>query len=159
MTLPFVSGNQQSWTAAHRAASKSRGTAKAIFDFALLQGSHGVTADEIITVFAVRESTITARIKGLKDSGLLVSTSMTRPTRTGCPAAVFVVPAGADFSSYRESKTRPARKAERELIANTMAAVEKLTTAHRQGSQMEQKQALRNLLRLHGVSQLPLFDS
>jgi hypothetical protein len=59
-------------------------------------GQRGITADEVTAAWGCDHNHVAPRISELKKLGLLIPTKRCRPTRTGSPARVFVVPEFAD---------------------------------------------------------------
>jgi hypothetical protein len=150
--LPYVPGSATSRAAAQAAVPQSKIDARLIFDFIKSRSITGVIADEVITYFdgQIEHSTVTARIKGLKDSRLLVAhpNDLVRKTRKNRDARVFVVPAGADFTNYREIHSSSNSGPKPRVV---LAAVRKLVDAHRFGTPEGRDAMLAELIRLHGV--------
>jgi hypothetical protein len=61
-----------------------------IMAFALTQGIHGLTADELTTAWECSPNHVAPRITELKGARLLVETCRTRLTQAGNPARVLV---------------------------------------------------------------------
>jgi len=88
---PFVSGSD---TSAAAAASITPSAAQAMRDTILAKitysASAGLTCDQVEELLDMRHQTASARIKELKDEGLLLDSGRRRPTRSGRKAAVLV---------------------------------------------------------------------
>jgi hypothetical protein len=83
--------------AAHaRVAPTKQETYRRILGFARWRGQQGITADELTAAWGCDHNHVAPRISELKKLGLLIPTKRTRPTRTGSPARVFVLPEFAD---------------------------------------------------------------
>lgn len=83
--------------------------AERIWDWVKAQGPRGVTADEVLARFSdLGHTTVTARLRGLKQSDLLSRhpESLVRKTRSGRRAEVWVA-RGKKFA-YQERKKLPA---------------------------------------------------
>lgn len=93
-TSPFVSGSD---TSAAAAASITPSAAQAMRDTILASvtasASVGLTCDEVEELHNMRHQTASARIKELKDEGLLLDSGRRRDTRSGRKAAVLVAAA------------------------------------------------------------------
>lgn len=78
--------------AAQRAKGTAQGDAQIILEFIRLRDAEGATADEVILGTGLPYNTATARMRGLKDNGLIKHPQgWNRPTRTGSPAQVWVI--------------------------------------------------------------------
>ncbi len=89
-----------------------RSVAALIWEFIRSRGPRGVIADEVLAHYVpeIEHTTVTARIHGLKQAGILVRhpEKLVRKTRKGRTAEVWVVPRGARFERYREQRiTKP----------------------------------------------------
>ena len=79
--------------AAHsRIAPTREQTCKLILQFARVRGAYGLTADELSAAWGCSHNHVAPRISELKRAGLLAWARRTRPTRTGSPAQVYVLP-------------------------------------------------------------------
>lgn len=67
-------------------------TCKLIIQFARVRGAYGLTADELSAEWGCSHNHCAPRISELKRAGLLALAKRTRPTRTGSPAQVYVLP-------------------------------------------------------------------
>jgi hypothetical protein len=67
-------------------------TCKLIVQFARARGAYGLTADELSATWGCSHNHVAPRISELKRAGLLALARCTRPTRTGSPAHVYVLP-------------------------------------------------------------------
>jgi hypothetical protein len=90
--------------------TKQPSIASVIWGFFREQGAKGATADEVLEHYPDWPyQTTTARINGLKNSGLLVRdpSKRIRKTRKGRSAEVWVVPKGAKFDPKRYNEKKP----------------------------------------------------
>jgi len=81
-------GNAQS-DAAHQRVQKSRDRAL-VYGFIKAAGTFGHTVDEISLLLDRAPNRISGRITELKKAGEIVASFVTRPTRTGSPARVYI---------------------------------------------------------------------
>lgn len=95
LTLPYVVGSDTSRAAAEAEAEKAMSDVKKILELFQLRGSYGLTDQEIEKSLGLRQSTASARRRGLVLSGKVVNSGGYRPTRSGNKAAVWVL-AGVD---------------------------------------------------------------
>ena len=70
----------------------------------------GATCDEVEAALGLKHQTCSARIRELRDKGLLVDSGYQRKTRSGRKAAVMVVPAFAPKDSFSRTPPRQERK-------------------------------------------------
>jgi len=90
------------WKAAReRIAGRKQAMYGRILRFARDRGWTGLTCDELASTWACSHNHVCPRISELQKSGRLVPTSRTRPTRSGSPARVFVLPEFAE-SEHRD---------------------------------------------------------
>lgn len=125
-TLPYVSRSATSRAAAETAQAAARSLAFLIWRFAAEQGEDGIIADEAIVRFSAKSPTsITARMRALKFSGLLIRhpDEETRQTRKDCRAEVWVANETVNFNArYREPPPKAGRKVTEDEYALLEAA-------------------------------------
>lgn len=56
----------------------------------VINSPRGVTADELELRLGLKSSTVSARLKYMRDKGMIVDSGELRPTRAGRPARVYV---------------------------------------------------------------------
>ena len=88
--VPFVVGSDTSAEAAEM-LRPSAATLRAEV-FRAISNSLGLTCDELEVCLDMRHQTCSARVCELHQRGMIVDTGRRRPTRSGRPAAVYVVP-------------------------------------------------------------------
>jgi len=114
MGIPYVPGSETSRAAAESMRSTAQPFAERLWRYILEQGTHGATADDLMRTFpTAMPSTITARMRALKCSGLVTrhAGGIVRHTRTGRMAEVWVGVPG-DFSAcYSEPAGNTVRSA------------------------------------------------
>lgn len=91
LTLPYVVGSDTSRAAAEAEAEKAMSDVKKILELFQLRGSYGLTDQEIEKSLGLRQSTASARRRGLVLSGKVVNSGGYRPTRSGNKAAVWLL--------------------------------------------------------------------
>lgn len=108
-SLPWAPGKWTSEQAARAAHPKAAGDAFEIFIFGCSKGAEGFTRDEVLArkelLFGSTklDSTITARINGLFNSGCFLlhpQPNLTRVTRAGNDAEVLIVSPTCTFQDY-----------------------------------------------------------
>lgn len=77
-------------SAAYGARFRANSDAHVILEHIRACGANGCTADEVIVALDLPYNSATARMRGLKDSGLIVASGEVRKTRSGCKAQCWV---------------------------------------------------------------------
>jgi len=75
-----------------------------VFGVVLASGETGVTCDEVEVIADLRHQTASARLKELKDKGLVEDSGRRRKTRSGRGAAVHVVAKGGGDGGLTNDK-------------------------------------------------------
>lgn len=76
-----------------------------VLDFVQSAGSHGATCDEAMNTLGLTHQSASPRFTDLQDRGLIVRTDRRRMTRSGRPAAIYVLAQFAGlFSSPRPNR-------------------------------------------------------
>lgn len=84
-------GNLESAEAYYSTPDEHRRRQRAVIQsFAKLNGSHGITTDEVAQYLSVPPNSVSGRLSELKRDGLLVETKNRRPTRMGKMARVLI---------------------------------------------------------------------
>ena len=83
------------------ATHKSNRYKQAIYEQICLQGTHGMTCDEVEFKLGIRHQTASCFISVLKDKGEIVASGITRPARSGRNVTVWV----RKFSSVVKPET------------------------------------------------------
>lgn len=105
MTLPYVVGSDTSRAAAEAEAEKAMSDVKKILELFELRGSYGLTDQEIEKALGLRQSTASARRRGLVLSGRVVDSKGYRPTRSGNKATVWLLAGTEKHHSIPERPT------------------------------------------------------
>jgi len=90
---PFVKGSDTSEAAADSIHEHLGKLQAGVYQEIYRRGTWGRTCDEVEDRLHMRHQTASARIKELKDKGLIFDTGERRLTRSGSPAAVYVATA------------------------------------------------------------------
>lgn len=90
-----------SWRAASVAGKSASKRRRQVFDAHTEAGPRGLTAEECADLLGLPVQCVGPRRLDLERAGLLKPNGETRPTRTGCPARVFVLARYAEEGGAR----------------------------------------------------------
>ena len=91
-----------SHVAAHRVSAKAKSLRSAVLDVLTWRGAIGATDQEMQEVLGLPPNTQTPRRWELVNAGRVIASKLRRPTRSGCPATVWVLACYADAAAMHQ---------------------------------------------------------
>lgn len=113
--LPYVRGSATSKSASESMRAHAAPIRQRVYEYILSRGAFGCTDEEMTAALGISPSTARPRRGELVQMGAVKKTDITRPTRSGRQAAVYVGIPGHDVNKPLGRKPRPAERRSRRV--------------------------------------------